>query len=139
MTPSQEAKEYAEKHGFTIVPEGRKYRVFQGQTLISTVSGYPAALHCMIVATPTQKAQSKRERRDELHIATASRLDHLLTHEYKFRTRADGEADWEYRDAYIATIKPWRVGHVRVGTFKEAVHAVRWVFPQYIGPIEYRP
>jgi hypothetical protein len=44
MTPAQEAKAYAEQHGFTIVPNGRRYTVMHPVAPAFERGGYPAVL-----------------------------------------------------------------------------------------------
>ena len=49
MTPAQEAKEYADTHGFNIQPIGRRfdiYRIVDGAH-VGNVGGYPASLNAM--------------------------------------------------------------------------------------------
>lgn len=53
MTPAQEAKEYAELHGYKIVPNGRRYDVFTDyegddvQNHVANVGSYLVALNAM--------------------------------------------------------------------------------------------
>ncbi|AAT37751.1 gp57 [Burkholderia phage BcepB1A] len=47
MTPAQEAKEYASKHGLTITTNDRRYTIMYGWRVIAEVGGYPAALNAM--------------------------------------------------------------------------------------------
>jgi hypothetical protein len=52
-TPAEAAKTYAHDHGFTITPEGRRYRItrtVQPSVTVGEVGGYPAALNLMRTA-----------------------------------------------------------------------------------------
>jgi hypothetical protein len=73
MTPAELAREFAEKHGFTIEPVGRRYKLYRDvdehgePNVFADVGGYPAALNAM------KRYMAGVEQQNEDHAARLAR------------------------------------------------------------------
>lgn len=109
LTPSQEARRYADENGFMIVAVGRRYEIIDkksivGNRVIAEVGGYPAALNAMRKVVDAHKDVPLVT--VTIQTATGARLDELakiLPVDRDTMRAKVGSDEWHKQH-------PWRVG-----------------------------